>query len=155
MEESEKFDLEFDTYEITDALVTNKNALDPIVESFRMLNKQSVDFKKYERAVASAKNLYASDPARLKVEIEKIEAANIDVREKEMDRIDAINEQLEKKVTVKNVIQIDRKNASGELTIRGKGSRELKYILAIQPFIKRTAINTEEKQPDRKLIKKT
>jgi cell fate (sporulation/competence/biofilm development) regulator YmcA (YheA/YmcA/DUF963 family) len=144
MENSDKVNLEFSGFEITEALVHNKNQLNPIVESFKMLNKQSVDFKKYQRAIETAKNSFASNPDKLKEELDKIDASNIDVREKEFDRIDAINEQLEKEVVVKNITPIDRKTATGELTIRGKGSIELKYIMTIQPFFKENAVTAEQ-----------
>lgn len=134
MEKVDQAEIEFDNFLVCDDLILNKKALEPHVEAFKLLNKPSADYRKYLRAHETAKNRFKLKLVDLKKEQDRIEEEFIDTKEAEMDRIDSIQEQLDKKITVKNIKLIDRRNAAGELTIKSKSGSGMHFIMAIDPF---------------------
>lgn len=127
--------------EFTDSLMVhdlalNKKSLEVHFEALKLMDKVSPEFKKYQREIASARNRNVSDNKTLKSDIEKIESEFVGVKEREIDRRDKWNDLLEKTVDVKNIKLLDRFDEHGELTIKGKGGKELQFIIAIEPFFK-------------------
>lgn len=141
MNKVDEAEVEFDNYLICDDLILNKKCLEPHVEAFNLLNKSAPQYLKYLRAHESAKNRFAGKPAELKAERDRIEAdlLFIAAKEAEMDRIDKVSEELDRTIIVKGIRLIDRKSASGELTIKSKSGKGMHFISVIGPFFKETA----------------
>lgn len=136
MNNVDQAEVEFDSYLVCDDLILNKKCIEPHVDSFNLLNKQVPDYRKYLRAHETAKNKFSNNPVLLKAEKIKIEETFIAAKESEMDRLDLINEELNKEIIVKNIKLIDRKNASGELTVKSKSGRGMHFISVLGPFFK-------------------
>lgn len=136
MNNADQVEVEFDNYLICDDLIFNKKCLEPHVDAFNLLNKQVPEYRKYLRAHESAKNKFFGESDKLEEERKRIEKAYIQAKEAEMDRLDKVNEELDRVVTIEHIRLIDRRNAQNEPTVKTKTSKGLAFVAAISIFFK-------------------
>ena len=146
-------DVDFDSYLIVHDLALNKAALETRFEALKLLDKPCQEYRKYMDTVAKLRNEHCNDKARLLAEIDKLNSSpdTIAALDKENARRTAFEEELDKVVTVKNIKQIPRLNASGDPTIKGTSSKALAFITALEPlFESEKPIEEPEKAKSKK-----
>jgi hypothetical protein len=124
--------LEFDSELIVQDLALNKKAIEAQYIGLTVYDRQSADYKKFQREVQKVRS--EKDQNKIRDEINKMQIKYAAAIEKEFDRVDSIEEMMNKIVTVKNVCLIPRKNSEGKLTVSGRKGPELKFIIDIEPF---------------------
>lgn len=146
-------DVDFDSYLIVHDLALNKAALETRFEALKLLDKPCLEYRKYTDTVNKLRNEHCNDKARLLAEIDKLNSSldTIAAINKENARRTAFEEELDKVVTVKNIKQIPRLNASGDPTIKGTSSKALAFITALEPlFESEKPIEEPEKAKSKK-----
>lgn len=151
LESAGNIDVEFDNYLHVHDLALNKAALESRFEALKLLDKPCLEYRKYTDTVNKLRNQHAKDQTRLIAEIDKLNSSpdTIAALDKENARRTAIEEELDKVVTVKNIRKISRLNPAGEPSIKGTSSKALAFILAIEPLFA-TDDDLEKEKPSKK-----
>lgn len=140
--------LEFDSELIVQDLALNKKAIEAQYTGLTIYDRQSADFKKFQREVQKVRSAEKNQDV-IRDKINKLQDIYADAIEKEYARCDNIEELMNKVVTAKNIRLIPRKNSEGKLTISGRKGPELKFIIDIEPFFEpeteETAAPTKKK----------
>lgn len=153
LESAGSIDIEFENYMTVHDLALNKAALESRFEALKLLDKPCLEYRKYTDTVNKLRNQHAKDQAKLIAEIDKLNSSpdTIAALDKENARRRAFEEELDKVVTIKNIKQIPRLNASGDPTIKGTSSKALAFITAIEPlFESEKPIEEPEKAKSKK-----
>jgi hypothetical protein len=147
-----QLNIEFENYHQVHDLSLNKKAMESHFEAIRIMDRPCPEYQKYTKEVNSLRSKHGSDSQTLRSAIEQLNNSD-ETRvaiEKENARIEKLNDELDKKVVVKNVRLIPRYNSNGDPTIRGNGSAFLNFLLKIEPLfadlVEVTSAIVEEKK---------
>jgi cell fate (sporulation/competence/biofilm development) regulator YmcA (YheA/YmcA/DUF963 family) len=135
-------EVEFESYQAVHDLSLNKKALQIHFDALKMLDRETVDFKKYQRQVAKLRTKFESQPEMLKTELNTLTMANESVIDAEIDRRDRFESEMDTDVTITNIRLIPLQS------IKGKSGSALKFITDIEPLLSFDDEKNITKRPD-------
>ena len=140
-------DIEFKDSLMVHDLALNKKAMEVHFEALKLMNREVPEFIKYQREISSSRAKLINDAIAFKKDIERINVQYIEAIKQEEERRDKWNALLEQTVEVKNIKLLKRFDDKKELTVKGRGGKELKFILALEPFFEDESLITSEETP--------